>query len=169
MKKIILFTVFAVALSACKSAKDNFQFEKISYHSGPCFGSCPSYHMEVSNDKTIRLIGDSLYNKRMGNRDMSRVGYFTGTVEDSTFNKLVNELRNAGLDTLKFRGPNCCDAPIKTLIVRYNGKRKYLHAMFPPDHARRLIAVLNDIYAHSRFKPTSQRFEIEKDSVVIKN
>jgi len=167
MKKIIAFTFLALALVSCKSAQDGFQFEKISYHSGPCFGACPSYHMEIRADKTLRLKGDSLYNKRMGNRDLSKVGYFTGKVADSSYNKLIAQLRSVGLDTLKFRGPNCCDAPMKTIIVYYNGKRKYLHAMFPPEHAHGLISVLNDIYSKSRFEPTSQRFDIEKDSVPL--
>jgi hypothetical protein len=164
MKKIALIGI-ALALLSCKPAQDGFKFEKITYHSGPCFGACPSYHLEIRNDKTVLLKGDSLYNKRMGNRDMSKVGYFTAKVVDSSYTKLVNALRNIGLDTLKFKGPNCCDAPMKTLIVYYNGKRKYLHAMFPPDHAHGLIATLNDIYSKTRFEPTARGFDIEYDSV----
>lgn len=166
MRKSIALLIVTATLISCKSAQDGFNFEKIMYHSGPCFGSCPSYHLEIRNDKTLLLIGDSLYNKRMGsNRDMTKVGYFTGKVADSNYVKLMQELRTIGLDTLKFKGPNCCDAPMKTVIVYYNGKRKYLHAMFPPDHAHRLISLLNDIYSKSRFEPTQQRFEIENDSV----
>lgn len=165
MKKILVLLFTIVVLVSCKSAQDGFRFEKIMYHSGPCFGACPSYHLQVNSDKTVLLVGDSLYNKRMGNRDMSKVGYFSGKVADSSYNKLINELRTVGLDTLKFKGPNCCDAPMKTIIVYYNGKRKYLHAMFPPDHAHQLIAVLNDIYSKTSFEPTKQHFSIEKDSV----
>ncbi|HMI06068.1 MAG TPA: hypothetical protein VK528_00875, partial [Flavobacterium sp.] len=62
-------------------------------------------------------------------------------------------------------GPDCCDGPVKTIIIYYNGKRKYLHAMFPPDHALPLIATLNGIYSTSKFVKSAQPFEIERDSI----
>lgn len=165
MKKTLAILFFVLLLISCKSAKDRFRFEKIMYHSGPCFGSCPSYHMQIGSDRTVLLKGDSLYNKRMGNANYSRIGYFTGKVSDSSYNKLLNELRTVGLDTLQFGSQNCCDAPMKTLIVYYNGKRKYFRSMFPPSHTQRLITILNDIHSKTHFEPTEQRFEIEYDSV----
>lgn len=163
MKKIV--PILFLALLSCKSAKEDFRFEKIMYHSGPCFGFCPSYHMQIDNNKTVLLKGDSTYNKRRGGGDDSRAGYFIGKVADTSYQKLVAELSKIGLDTLKFRGPNCCDAAMKTIIVYYNGKRRYLHAMFPPDHAHGLISTLNGIYSRNKFEPTQQRFEIEHDSL----
>jgi hypothetical protein len=167
MRKIVLLLI-VLTLFSCKPAHDGFGFEKIMYHSGPCFGVCPSYHMEIRNDQSVRLKGDSIYNKRMGNRDYSRAGYFTGKVADSSYRKLIAELRKIGLDTLDFGQQNCCDAPMKTIIVYYNGKRRYLRAMFPPDHAHGLVSALNDIYSKNKFEPTQQRFEIEYDSVPSK-
>lgn len=167
MKKYIALSLIAVSLFSCKSAKDNFQFEKIAFSSSMCFGFCPSYQMEIKNDRSIRLHGDSIFGKRFENAniDRSKMGYFTGTVADTSYAKLMTELRKIGLDTVKFDGPDCCDGSVKTLIVYYNGKRKYLKAMFPPEHAHALIATLQNIYATSPFVPASQKFEIERDSI----
>lgn len=161
----ILILPLLVCLIACRPAREQFAFEKITYHSGPCFGVCPSYHLEILNDKTVLLKGDSLYNRRGTNYDYGRVGYFRGKVSDSSYQKLILELRAIGLDTVQFKGPDCCDAPMKTMIVYYNGKRKYLRTMFPPDHARELLSALTEIYSKTAFEPTPQRFEIEFDSV----
>lgn len=164
MKKILAICVILCMLS-CKSAKDGFQFEKIAYHTSACFGHCPSYHMEITSNKAIRLKGDSISGRRMGNPDNTRAGYFKGIAPDSTYNKLLKELRTIGLDTVKFDGPNCCDGSVQTLIIYYNGKRKYLQAMFPPDHALPLLATLRDIYSTAKFERTAQKFEIEYDSI----
>ncbi len=163
MRKIIALLLFA-SIAGCQSAKDSFAFEKMTFHSGPCFGTCPSYHMEIRSDKTVLLKGDSLYSKR-GTFDYGRVGRYTARLSDTTYARLLGELRAMGLDTVRFQGPYCCDAPMKTMIVYYNGKRKYLRAMFPPGHARQLLATLHGIYARSAFTPSEQQFEIELDSV----
>lgn len=166
MKKILPI-LFIILLASCKSAKEtgNFKFEKITYHTSACFGFCPSYHMEVRSDKTVLLKGDSIRGKRVPNNDNTRVGNFTGTVSDALFDKMIKDLREIGLDTVKFGGPKCCDGATKTIIVYYNGKRRYLQAMFPPDHAHALIATMSDIYSTGKFKPTTEKLEIEFDSI----
>lgn len=165
MKKLILLLLIALLVS-CKSAQNNgFKFEKIAFHSSMCFGFCPSYHMEVRSDKTVLLQGDSIRMKRMANVDNSKVGYFTGKVDDALYEKMIRELQTIGLDTVKFNGPMCCDGSVKTLIVYYNGKRKYLRAMFPPDYAHDLMSTMSDIYSKSQFTPTDQKFVIEFDSI----
>jgi len=164
MKKILLLSLVVCMVLSCKSTHD-FKFEKLTYHTSACFGRCPTYHMEISADKKIRLHSETAFHKRDASPDASAVGYFTGTVNDTTFNKLLLQLRTVGLDTVKFGGPDCCDGPVKTIIIYYNGKRKYLHAMFPPDHALPLIATLNGIYSTSKFVKSAQPFEIERDSI----
>ena len=165
MKNCIALCLLALTLGACRSAKESFAFEKIAFHSGPCFGVCPSYHLEIRNDRSVLLKGDSLYGKRGNHQDLDRVGYFKGRIADTSYVRLLEDLRAIGLDTVQFKGPDCCDAPMKTLIVYYNGKRKYLRAMFPPDHARALLSTLTGIYKNTRFDRVGERFEIEFDSI----
>lgn len=164
IKKLLLLSLFSILLSSCKSAKNDLQFDKIIYHTSACFGFCPVVHLEVNANKTVRLHAEKMYSKAGGVAE-SRIGYFNGTVNDTTYNKLIKELRLIGLDTLKFDGPDCCDGATKTIIVYYNGKRKYLRAMFPPDHAFSLISVLNDIYSTGKFTRSEAEFKLERDSV----
>ena len=165
IKKMLLPLFFLILLSSCKSAKTDFKFDKITYHTSACFGFCPVVHLEVNSDKTVRLHAEKIYSKSGGGVDQSRIGYFTGIVADTTYDKLINELRTIGLDTLKFGGPDCCDGATKTIIINYNGKRKYLHAMFPPDSAFPLIAILNDIYSTGKFTRSASEFQLERDSI----
>ena len=165
MIKRAFTSLILLVLISCKSAKTDFKFDKITYHTSACFGFCPVVHLEVNADKSIRLHAEKIYSKIGGGTDISRIGYFTGIVADSTFNKLINELRTIGLDTLKFDGPDCCDGATKTIIAHYNGKRKYFRAMFPPDRAFPLIAILNDIYSASKLTRTPEEFELERDSI----
>lgn len=168
MKNFRFPTLFLLLLlvAGCKSAAtQNFSFERLSFHSGMCFGFCPSYHIEIQSDKSARLVGDSLsFRGKQPNASQQRIGRFTATLPDSTYNKMVRQLAEIGLDTLKFDGPMCCDGSVKTLIVYYNGKRKYLKAMFPPDHAHDLIQTLMGVYSKTNWKPTREFFEIEQDS-----
>lgn len=166
MKRISIL-VFIILLASCKPAQetDTFKFDKIMFHTSACFGTCPSYHMEVRKDRTVLLQGDSLRFKRMPNIDNSRVGNFTGTVNETLYNKMLKDLREIGLDTVKFGGPDCCDGAMKTIIVYYNGKRKYLRAMFPPNHANELIGTMHRIYSEGHFERTDQNIKVEYDSI----
>lgn len=164
MKKYLLLSLTALLFCACKSA-DGFRFEKLVYHTSPCFGACPHYHMEITADKKIRLHNEMVMSKRMGTADNTKAGYFKGEATQANYDKLIQQLRTVGLDTLQFKGPMCCDAPMQTVIVYYNGKRKYLKAMFPPEHAHALLASIRDIYQQDNFGRVSETFVLESDSL----
>jgi hypothetical protein len=74
---------------------------------------------------------------------------------------LITLLQICDIDKLKFDGPDCCDLPIRTIIVYYNGKRKYLRAMFPPERAENLINYLYNICEYSKLQ-VSNIFNIEQ-------
>jgi hypothetical protein len=164
MKTIFLLTMVLTALGNCNQANKKIKLEKIIFHTSECFGACPTYHLQVDGDKSLKLYAERVYRKDKGfsrEQDTARTGYFTGSVSDTTFNKLLQELETVGLDTLEFEGPNCCDGSLKTIIVYYNGKRKFLKAMFPPEKAHPLIAVLYEICGNSKLQRTQKKFEIE--------
>ncbi len=163
MKKYIFLSLIALLFS-CKSA-DGFRFEKLVYHASPCFGVCPHYHMEITSDKKVRLHNEMITNKRMGSVDNTKAGYFKGEATQANYDKLVQQLRSIGLDTLQFKGPMCCDASLQTVIVYYNGKRKYLKTMFPPEHTHALLASIRDIYQQQNFVRTNETFVLESDSI----
>lgn len=143
-----------------------FKFEKIIFHTTLCFGNCPTYHLQVDNDKKIKLYAEDVYkNDSTIQRDKAKIGYFTGTVSNILFIKLTNALKKIGLDTLEFNGETCCDNSVITIIVYYNGKRKYLKSMFPPAKAHKLISTLYEICETSKLQRNIIiiPFEIEDD------
>lgn len=151
------------ALNQCNQGS-KLKLEKIIFHTSECFGVCPTYHLEVDGDKSLKLYAERVYKKDKGfsmETDTARTGYFTGSVQDTTFQKLMNELETIGLDSLEFDGRSCCDGSLKTIIVYYNGKRKFLRSMFPPDKADQLIAILYEISETSPLQRTGEKFEIE--------
>lgn len=167
MKSIFLLLLATVALRDCSPSDRKIKPEKIIFHTSPCFGACPTYHLEVQSDKGLRLHVERVYQKDKGfsmEPDSTKTGYFTGIVSDTTFQKLLTELETVGLDTLELNGPDCCDGSLKTIIVYYNGKRKFLRSMFPPDNIKGLIAVLYEIAEKSQVRRTDKPFGLEGDA-----
>lgn len=164
MTKLILW-IFTITLLVGVQSDNKIKMEKIIFHTSMCFGNCPIYHLEVDQNKTFKLYAEKVYkdptNFKSQEMDSSKTGYFVGNLDDVTYNKLITELNSVGLDSLKFDGPNCCDAQIKTLIVYYNGKRKYLKSMFPPQKAGNLISILYEICKSEKGQRTSKQFTIE--------
>jgi len=164
MTKIILW-IFTTTLLLSVQSDNPIKLEKIIFHTSMCLGNCPIYHLEVDQNKTFKLYAEKVYkdptNFKSQEMDSSKVGYFVGKLDAETYTKLITELNSVGLDSLKFDGPNCCDAQIKTLIVYYNGKRKYLKSMFPPQKASNLISILYEICKSGKGQRTSKQFTIE--------
>ncbi|MDB5228068.1 MAG: hypothetical protein JWN78_2261 [Bacteroidota bacterium] len=161
INKIVITFLVLMNLSSCKETATGTQKALIIFHTSACFGYCPVYHLQVNNDKTARLFAEVVYKNASTEIDSSETGYFVGSVSDTLFNKLKIELAKIDLDNLNFDGQDCCDAPIITIIVYYDGKRKFLRSMFPPAIADNLISVLNQICVEGNFTRTSETFHLE--------
>lgn len=151
-----------------KTDNQSFSFEKIIFHTTACNGLCPIYHLEVTQNKQIRLHTEDAYlrsEKFSFTRDSSKIGYFTGTIQDSTYKNLFTELSVIDLNNLAFNNAQCCDGSVITMIVYYNGKRKILRSMFPPEKALKLIGMLYDICGKSQLMRSTKQFTIESDIV----
>lgn len=164
-----LILITAIFLCQCGSAKktaetdgQTIKLEKIIFHTSMCFGNCPVYHLEVDNNKNIKL-SNVVNIKKATDFKVIEVNNFIGKADDSTFNKLINELNTIGLDSLQFGKAMCCDGSIKTIIVYYNGKRKFMKSMFPPENADKLIDILYDICRTKSLKRTDEEFEVEDE------
>ena len=128
-------------------------------------GECPTYHLEIDKSKKVKLYSEQVYiehDKFMYETDHSKVGYFTGAISDSIYSMLVKELKKCGIDTLTFKDVTCCDGSIKTIIVYYNGRRKYLKSMDTPEIARPLISLLRNICQSKYLHRTQEKFKIEE-------
>jgi hypothetical protein len=167
MRKLILILIFVLTQFGCGKKASEIKFEKIIYHSSGCFGTCPTYHLEVLNDKNIKLYAETVYSgSRFTERkeDVEKMGYFIGKLDNKTYEKLIKEIKAIDIENLTFDGANCCDASLKTIIIYYNGKRKYLQSMFPPRNAEKLISILREICNSSNVKRTNKKFNIEDEN-----
>ena len=162
MKKKILIAIL-ILFSGCEN---KIKFEKIIYHTGMCYGSCPIYHLQVDNKKQLLLFAERVYKDNQENIsweiDSSKIGYFVGKVPDSLYSKLKFEIENIGIDTLTFSNNiSCADCPPKSLIIYFDNKRKSLRSSVPPIKSYKLFDVLDKICELSKMKRTNKEFKIE--------
>jgi hypothetical protein len=166
MIKLIGTIAIMSMLSACNQPGQTIIFEKIIFHSSSCFGTCPTYYLQLEKDKSFRLYAERVFKKNTNisdsDFDSTRMGYFTGHIEDTSFNKLLTELKIIGLDTINFDAPIFyTDGPEICLIVYYNGKRRILESSCPTPKAGKLISTLYEICETSIIKRSDKIFEIE--------
>jgi hypothetical protein len=137
-----LCLTFAFCFSEAQTV-DKIQLDKIIFHSSRCNGTCPSIDLEIDSSKNIFVNRE--YYKSKSNIDIRFSGLFTGSLNPANYTMLIVLLQNCNLDTLKFPDITCCDGIITTIIIYYNGQRKYLKSMTPPEAANQLILFLNAI------------------------
>jgi hypothetical protein len=162
----ILMLFFGCGQTDKKQTEKRHSFEKIIFHTTGCLGTCPTYHLQLDANKQIKLFAETVYKNDQDfsiEEDAVKTGYFKGVANDSTFALLDNELKNIGLDTLEFDSASYFDVSLKTIIVYYDGKRKFLKSMFPPDKANKLIGILYDICEKSILTRTTRKFDIENE------
>lgn len=161
---IIIITSLFWSCATKTTTTTDPKFEKIIFHTSACFGDCPIYHLEVKNDKKVKLITEKSFrnSKLKLNEPENRIpNYRIGTLNDTMFNQLATELNTIGLESLEFDGATCCDRPLITIIVYYNGKRKLLQSTFPPDKADRLIEILYEVSKCNDYQKSNDAFSIE--------
>lgn len=139
---------------------NTLKFEKLIFHTTTCFGTCPVIDLEVDKDKNIYIHYQSVTDfGEPYSDDIS--GRFSGKLSDSLFNELIHILQAGNIRTLYFPNRGGADAPTKTIILYYNGQRKYLKSMFPPKIADRLIDFLYALPKKAKLPPTEVVRELE--------
>lgn len=154
----------SIAFKRQSSAIDtSIKFEKIIFHTTECFGTCPVYHLQVDNSKQIKLNAQVVYKPRSGYQtDTASQGYFKGQLSDTTFGKLIKAIQSCNLRTLKMSNALCCDGSVSTIIIYFNGQRKYFKTMFPPTIANELIKTLYGICEEGGLVKSFGKFKIEE-------
>ncbi len=161
MKYILLISLTAL-LSSCENNKE-FKLKKVIFHSSYCFGSCPSYHLQIDDKRNVKFFSETVYKANSAyEEDTSRMGYFVGSIDIKSYNKIDSLIKNIGIDTLNFGHYNCCDGSKKTLIVYHNWRRIYLKSMFPPQKTDNLLNELYQICERNKLKRTNKTFKIEE-------
>lgn len=124
------------------------------------FGTCPSIDLEIDSSK--RLFVNREYYKTKGKIEKRFSGQFSGFLGQPQYSKLIELLQDCYLDTLEFPNVTCCDRPVITIIVYYNGQRKYLKSMTPPERAKELISFLKEIGNDKSLIKTNEKRTIEE-------
>jgi hypothetical protein len=137
----------------------DFKLSKIVYHLSRCNGSCPSMDLEIDSNKTVYVNRE--YYKTKSDLDSSRSGRFKGTLTREQHIKLVEVLKKSNLDSLQFTPVGIADIPETTIIVYYNGKRKYLKSAKPPVAANDLISLLKSMVDDKGLERTTDVKELE--------
>lgn len=143
----------------------DIEFEKITFHTSSCFGKCPIYHLEVNMLGETKLHIERFYKKKKTRGyeiDTLKEGYYFGVISKDELKQLEFSIKTCNLDNLKFDGHLCCDGFVKTIIVNYSGKKKYLKDMFPPRIVNNLIDQLKQIAEKSNLPKTEIKLEFEK-------
>lgn len=137
-------------------------FEKIIFHTDFCYGTCNVYHLQVNEAGTFRLHRAFMYKNKTYYRDSAAEGYFSGQLPDSLFQPMLHALRTINLRNLYMDTILCCDAPVRTIIVYFNGQRKYFKTAFPPRLMDRLIIALYNIGAYANGSRMNEPFKLEE-------
>lgn len=140
---------------------DNFKFEKIIFHASYCFGDCPEINLEINANREIKI--SSTYFKTELSEDDKRSGNFTGKLDFETFEELKKLIIQSKVITLDLNNKMlCCDGAVKTIIIYYNGKRKFVKEMFVPAILEKLITFLYKIDTKVKLKRSSAVFKFEE-------
>lgn len=159
-RKLLLLLFLIVNLYGCNQNKTNISFEKITLHTEMCLGTCPIYHLEINNDKQIKLFVEEFYIEESFEKDLSRMGYFTGKLSEKEFLYLINLLEDIDFSENKTIENHCCDGSLKTISIYYNGKIKVIETMFPSEKTREIVSFLIDVCEKDDLVRTNEKFEI---------
>lgn len=158
--------IAGMLLVSCKSqpagsAKpaDDFKFSGIVYHLSRCNGACPSMDLEIDSNKAV-YVNREFY-KTKSQIDSANSGRFKGKLSPEQDKMLLAVLKKSKLDSLQFTPVGISDVSETTIIVYYNGKRKYLRSARPPVNASELITVLKSIGNDKRLERTTEVKELE--------
>jgi hypothetical protein len=157
MKCAVLIILLSSFFLSCNKKPS---FDKIIFHTTGCFGSCPTYHLELDSDKKVKLFAEHVFKGEPFN--VADTGHFIGNADEHTFKLLSGIIDTVGVETLKFDGSTGGDGSLYTIIIYRNGKRRYLQSMFPPAKAASLIFALYDICENSKLARSAKPFFIER-------
>jgi len=155
---VILFSCKSQPAGTAKTA-NGLKLSKLVYHLSRCNGSCPSIDLEIDSNKTI-YVNREFY-KTKSELDSANSGRFKGSLTQEQNTKLVEVLKKSNLDSLEFVPVGIADVPETTIIVYYNGKRKYLKSARPPAVANDLITLLKAIGNDKALERTTEIKELE--------
>ena len=158
--------IAAVVMFSCKSQSagnaqpaNEFKVNKVIYHLSRCNGSCPSMDLEIDSNRNVYVNREFYKTKSL--MDSANSGTFKGKLTPAQDSQLTEVLKKSNLDSLEFAPVGIADVSETTIIVYYNGKRKYLKSARPPQAANELITFLKSVVNDKALQRTTDVKELE--------
>lgn len=134
-------------------------FEKLVYRATQAWFS-PTVSLQLDNKRNLYLeIDNGFYGH---NKDLA-TGRYVAVLDDSTYKQCISLLQNSSIRRLRFGDVEVKDSPEVTLIVYFNGERKYLKSTFTPRVANDLLSFITlRLQTYAGLKPTDKAFVLER-------
>ncbi|MDQ6482585.1 hypothetical protein [Dyadobacter sp. LHD-138] len=131
-------------------------FEKLIYHSKM---SGPTAALQIDSSKNLYM---NYVNTCWGGKNGLASGNYSAVLDDDTYKELIHQLQTCNLRTLRFGDIKGADSPVITLIVYFNGRRKYLKSIAPPRISDELVTfIIWRLRSYEKLKPTLDKKQIE--------
>lgn len=103
MKNTLLIVIL---FSFIGCTQENPKFDKIIYKTTSCFGTCPTYYLQINSDKTFQLFAEEVFKDDFSiygyELDSSKMGYFKGKLDDATFQNLNKKIQKISEPNYKY-------------------------------------------------------------------
>lgn len=165
MRKIIAFIVIAQLVVSCSAGKTVTKFDRIIFHTTKCFGTCPEYHLELNNNKEVKLFVEKEYQKRELNPE--RIGYYRGQLDQKKYDEFLSLLEKINLKKsgmyrpLKENEIPLSDGPKLKMILYSNDTRKPIEAIYPIELWEKMITFVYQTGKEPGFVKVDEKLEIE--------
>ncbi|HEX6428112.1 MAG TPA: DUF6438 domain-containing protein, partial [Niastella sp.] len=145
-------------------AKNKITPTTIYFASSGCFGNCPIMSLEIDSSRNIRYYGDEY---------TSITGGFSGRINETEYNSIVNKIRNLPIDSLRtfYQTPSTDQETLGVSIVHGNKVTRssaYGHYEEPME-LRILFAKLINLYKHANLKrdtSVNRKYFLSKQKVM---
>ena len=150
---------FCLSRLNAQGGNSKINLQKIIFHSSGTTNYCPKIDLVVDSDRNI-IVSREFYLKRSP-VEKHYSGYFKGRVKKN-YAQLIALLETFNPDSLKFPVGECYDGIMTTIIVYYNGQRKYFRSMLPPPEAEKIILFLNNLGVNTKLKKSKEVNNLEE-------
>lgn len=131
-------------------------FEKLVFHS---MWSGPTIALQIDSSKNLYM---NYINTNRDAKNGLASGNYSAVLDDDTYNELLNLLKNCNLRTLRFGDIKGADSPVISLIIYFNGKRKYLKSIAPPRISDQLVRFIYwRLRSYPKLKLTDNKMQVE--------
>jgi hypothetical protein len=134
-------------------------FSEITFHTSPCFGSCPKISVHIGRNRNIEV--SRQFYKGKVEPDTTNSGNFKGSVTEADYKQLLALVEKIDWETIDFPKVMCCDAPVRTIILSYNNKKFRFRSMTPPESTTELTKFLVQLASSTSLLRYDQPIEFE--------